>query len=385
MSSVFTRRILFLAFCFMKKYSHRPAMNIHGIRIRTTLIIVSALALAACSESGHDENTPQADMAPLRFEVNSRGSRAEISTATMSSFTVWGSMRTTGSTDAWSPVFGTASTTVSHNATDGWTYPGEQRYWQQGYSYTFVAFVAAYDNDGAPRVVPVYNTAVDGNGHYLSFSDFDGTHATDIVYAVEARDVTDSPTTTSTVNLAFQHLTSHLEIVGRVDPLLGENHTITVLSAKLYGMNTKGSWSGASFNPATANLGMWTSLTLATVDAPYASRPDGNNLVLKSADTEPSDLFATTVADGTTVGGVLMIPQEIPVDARMMITYRNQEGRVRSLTLNLYEASLAIGAEWRAGMNYRYTVNFGATDYIFFDKPVVEPWTYQVGGNIIVQ
>jgi len=356
-------------------------MNIHGIKIRSTVIFASAIALAACSGSGNDEPAPapQSYKASLRFEVDGRGSRAEISTATLGSFTVWGSMRASGSTGAWSPVFGAASTTVSYGA-DGWTYPGELRYWQPGNSYTFVAFAAAYDNADAPRVEPLYNTAAGGNGHYLSISDFNGTYATDIVYAVEARDVTDDPTTMTAVSLAFQHLTSRVEVVGRVDQKL-ENYIVKVASVKLYGMNTSGSWSGETFNPATANLGTWTSTALATADAPYASHA---GIELHSTDTESVHLFPAATAGAA--GGVLMIPQDIPVDARVVVTYTNSnDDTVRSLTLNLYEASLAMGAKWCPGMNYRYTVNFGAADYIFFDTPVVEPWTYQVGGNIIVQ
>jgi len=355
-------------------------MNIHGIRIRTTVILASAIVLAACTGSGHDEPTPAppADMAPLRFEVNGRGSRAEISTATLADFTVWAAMRASGSTDTWSKVFGTQSTTVSYDAAEGWTYPGDLRYWKPGNSYTFVAFATAYDSDSDPRVTPQYNTAAGGNGHYLSFSDFNGTYATDIAYAVEARDVTDSPATTTAVSLTFQHLTSRIEIMGHVDPAL-ENHTVTVHSIAIYGMNTIGSWSGATFNPATADLGIWTSSTPATDAEPYVSRTYTDGMLeLHSTDTELTSLFPA--------GGVLMIPQEIPVDARVVITYTGGGNNAeRRLVLNLYEASLAIGAEWRPGKSYRYTVNFGAADYIFFEKPVVDEWTYQVGGNIIVQ
>ena len=100
-----------------------------------------------------------------------------------------------------------------------------------------------------------------------------------------------------------------------------------------------------------------------------------------------TDLF--NPADNPDGTDILMIPQDIPAETILTITYRHNEGddtAAHTVTLNLYEATVAIGAAtWLPGRSYRYTVNFGAADYILFDAPSVEPWKYQTGGNIIVQ
>jgi len=378
-------------------------MNTTGTRIRSTIILASALILAACSDSGNEPGSPiPTDGMPLRFAADSRDARAEITINSLRSFNVWASLRNPDSATAaernWRDVFSNAQSTtptiVNLTDTDGWTYGEDLRYWQRGFSYTFLAFADAYEADAyeadAPTVAPAFNTAANGNSHFLSISNFNGTHSTDLAYATEARDLTTEPLNTSVVNLTFHHLTSLIEIVGRVDPLLGQNYKIQIVDVFLYGMNTIGSWSGESFNPAASDLGTWTSSAPSIATSPYAE-VTGKRFIISTNDKTPKNLLHPNADIGH---NVMMIPQEIPIDARVKIDYRHigrydepdETGHaIHSLTLNLYEASLAVGGVWQPGKVYRYTVNFGADDNIIFDTPTVDQWTYQVGGNIIVQ
>lgn len=389
-------------------------MNNHYIYLlRCGLYAVGAMMAVACSGGSSDE--------PARPDINPAGkamcfaisdenlplgatvsSRAQITGDGLAEFTVWASMRSIADNmnpGACTTVFSTgepASPTdfviVSKDADGAWNYAdGNQNlaYWTDKSFYSFAAFAAAYPTgtSDADKVTPVFaangHTDMEGHTHHLTIAGFNGTRSADLIYATETRMVEDLDADTGPVSLTFHHLTARLQIVGRVDPLLvtdgRPSPTVTVTSIILSGMNTRGAWSGSTFDPAASTDHSW------TTDTPgiYAS----NTTAPFSVGTAVTDLF--NPAGSVNGTDILMLPQSIPAEAILTITYRHNEGddtAAHTVTLNLYEATVAIGAAtWLPGRSYRYTVNFGAADYILFDAPSVEPWKYQTGGNIIVQ
>ena len=383
--------------------------------LRSGLYAAAAMMAAACSGGSSDEPAvhPGIDQAgkAMSFAISdanlplgaSAASRAQITGDGLTEFTVWASMRsiTDANPGACTPVFSTGEpasptdfVTVGKDAGGAWNYAdGNQNmaYWTDKSFYSFAAFAAAYPAypAGTPetdKVTPVFaangHTDMEGHNHHLTITGFDGTRSTDLIYATETRMVEDLDADTGPVSLTFHHITSRLQIVGRVDPLLVTDSrptpTVTVTSITLSGMDTRGAWNGSAFDPAASTDHSWTSSAPGT----YAS-----NTTQLSVGTAVTDLFHSAAKpDGT---DILMIPQEIPAESVVTITYHHNEGddtAPHTVTLNLYEATVAIGAaHWLPGRSYRYTVNFGAADYILFDAPTVEQWDYQTGGNIIVQ
>lgn len=377
--------------------------------LRSGLCAAATLMVAACSNGSSDEPVnPGIDPAgkAMRFDITngslplgaSTTSRAQITGEGLTEFTVWASMRSIADNTnpgACTPVFSTGEpasprdfVTVGKDAGGAWNYAdGNQNmaYWTDKSFYSFAAFAAAYRTP-ADKVTPVFaangHTDMEGHNHHLTITGFDGTRSTDLIYATETRMVEDLDADTGPVSLTFHHITSRLQIVGRVDPLLVTDSrpapTVTVTSITLSGTDTRGAWNGSAFDPAASTDHSWTSSAPGT----YAS-----NTTPFTVGTAVTDLFNPAAnPDGT---DILMIPQEIPAESVVTITYHHNEGddtAPHTVTLNLYEATVAIGAaHWLPGRSYRYTVNFGAADYILFDAPTVEQWDYQTGGNIIVQ
>ena len=388
-------------------------MKLHIYLLRSGLYAAAAMMAAACSGGSSDEPAvhPGIDQAgkAMSFAISdanlpmgaSAASRAQITGDGLTEFTVWASMRSIADNTnpgACTPVFSTGEpasptdfVTVGKDA-DAWNYAdGNQNmaYWQNQSFYSFAAFAAAYPagTPEADKVTPVFaangHTDMEGHNHHLTIAGFDGTRSADLIYATETRMVENLNADTGPVSLTFHHITSRLQIMGRVDPLLvtdgRPNPTVTVTSITLSGMDTRGAWDGSAFDPTASTDYSWTSSAPGT----YAT----NSTEFSVGTGEPTDLFNPAAnPDGT---DILMIPQDIPAESVVTITYRHNEGddtAPHTVTLNLYEATVAIGAaHWLPGRSYRYTVNFGAADYILFDAPTVEQWDYQTGGNIIVQ
>lgn len=388
-------------------------MKLHIYLLRSGLYAAAAMMAAACSSGSSDEPAVNPGINPagkaMSFAISdanlplgaSAASRAQITGDVLTAFTVWASMRSIADNTnpgECTPVFSTGEpaspanfVTVSKAADGTWNYAdGNQNlaYWQNGSFYSFAAFAAAYPSGtaDADKVTPVFaangHTDVEGHNHHLSFAGFNGTRGADLIYATASRMVENLDADTGPVSLTFHHLTSRLQIVGRVDPLLVSDGrpdpTVTVTAITLSGMHTQGAWDGSAFDPTASTDYSWSSSTPGT----YAT-----NSTPFSVGTTVTDLFNPAAnPDGT---DILMIPQNIPAESVVTITYRHNEGgdtADHTVTLNLYEATVAIGtAHWLPGRSYRYTVNFGAADYILFDAPTVEQWDYQTGGNIIVQ
>lgn len=363
-------------------------MRISGSHLCLTLLPAASLMLAACS-ADHD-NMPGADndnRKALCFAVGDNRSKAVAANENLRQFSVWANYRAIGAGQQvpWVPVFTdntgnpTSSATVTKDSgTGAWSY-GDLQYWYPGNSYSFQAFHAATE-EGAPAVTPQSGTTSNNTAHYLSITGFDGTDGTDLLYAVEVRDYADinSP---SVVSLNFSHLTARIIITGEIDPILPADHTVTITSARLYGMNSRGSWSGLTFNPANGSAGQWTLDTPSTASNPYAANPTQLTITKNDAAT---GIFTKT--DGS-AADIMMLPQEIPLNSRLEVTYYNnsETANPHTVTLNIWAVSTQLAGGWKAGNTYRYSMTFGGADYIIFDMPQVEPWTDEGGGNIIIQ
>ena len=366
------------------------------IRLFSCLCASGALFATSCSDSTEEPAVPDTPKShAMTFDIpdgNLPDSRTQITSDNLTEFTVWASMRSLDGGDC-TPVFTKSDAsapdnppaasdfvTVRKESSGSWNYAyGNQNlaYWSDNSFYSFAAFAISYGPSDTQTVVPDFATnghTDDEHAHTLSFDNFDGTQSTDLVYAAANRMVSDFETDTRAVNLTFNHLTSRLMIQGRVDPNLGSDHSVTVISVSLSGINTRGSWDGAAFDPAATTDHSWTSST----PGEYAA--NDNRFEVNTSGL--TDLF-----NGK---DIMMIPQAIDGEARLTVRYSHNSGMdagtIHTVTLNIHQATVAIGASsWLPGRSYRYTVNFGATDYILFDTPTVEKWDYQVGGNIIVQ
>ena len=366
-------------------------MRTSGLQICLTLISVTSLMMASCSGNEPDSlaGTDNSKGTPLRFAVSQPRSKAAVTTESLRQFSVWANYRAIGAGQQvpWVPVFSgndgkpaPEATVTKDPGTGAWGY-GDVQYWYPGNSYSFQAFHAATD-EGATAVTPTFNTTANNASHYLTLSDFNGTEGTDLLYAVDVRDYADT-NSPSVVSLNFSHLTAKVVINGVIDPVLPDGHTVTVTSVRLYGMNTRGSWSGLTFNPANGSAGVWTlsKTSSSTVSNPYAANTTARTI---TKSTTPTDLIRNADNSGH---DIMMLPQEIPVGSRVEIKYynNNETETIHTVNLNIWTASTQLAGGWKAGNTYRYTVTFGGSDYIIFDAPQVETWTDEGGGNIIIQ
>lgn len=354
-----------------------------------TFLSAASIMLAACSssETGIMPEPENGNRKALCFAVDGNKSKAVATNESLRQFSVWANYRATGAGQQvpWTPVFTDNSgspiaqaTVVKDQATGAWSY-GDVQYWYPGNSYSFQAFHAATD-DAATAVTPRFNSTANNGAHYLSIEDFNGTEGTDLLYAVDVCDYIDA-SSPSVVNMNFSHLTAKIIITGTIDPVLPEGHTVTITSARLYGMESRGSWSGLTFNPANGSTGQWTVDTQSTRSTPYAFH--NTELTLNKTD-RATDIFIRP--DGS-VADIMMLPQEIPTDSRLEITYyhNNETSNPHTVSLNIWAVSTQLAGGWKAGTTYRYSMTFGGSDYIIFDMPQVEPWTDEGGGNIIIQ
>lgn len=269
-------------------------------------------------------------------------------------FRVWGMYRST--TDAsFTPtrVFDGTEVTCEGGA---WTY-ADTRYWLPGFSYNFRALYPA----------SLEGVAFDEDAVLLSIADYDGRRQDDILYAVpEEIKAVQGPM--PAVALDFRHVLSRVVFEGAVHPVL--NMGVTVTSVKVYGVAVSGSWRGEV--SAENRGGTWTAGTeLAPAGDPYAEGSDEISL--------PTSGEAWGVLD------VLMIPQAIPVDAEIEITYRYADGAERTSRAGLNMNSDSFGRVWKPGAVYRYRFTIYYADYILFERPVVEAWVDADGGNYIIQ
>ena len=319
-----------------------------GFHLRPMLPVIAAVLLACgCSERPADGAADHARA--MRFGTARVSTRGVVGTAELqaagSAFAVWGICR---KGDA-APIRVFDGTRV---VSDGgqWSY-GEPQYWLPMFTYDFRALYPADLPAGA-------SVAFVGDGPHLTVGDFDAVSGVDLLAASPAPIECDPGRTMGPVNLEFRHLLARVRFVGRSDEQhLGTGRRIVIDRAVLYGIRTRGDWSGASF--AEELPGSWT-------PRGELLGAESGTYVAESVElaTDGTDLFADERA-------LLFIPQEL-TDAVLEITYHYDCSESDRYTGRV--ALKSVSERWEAGKSYRYP--FTISDRIFFDTPAVEAWQY---------
>lgn len=326
----------------------------HRINILTSLTL--AVTAAACST---DADSPAESGRCMTFTAATTESRAITDTDAdlqKAPFAVWADRAFTSGGRAPELILNAEPVTYTSGS---WSYANTQ-YWYPGMSYSFTAMHPAPDS----------GTEYDVSTHTLSVAGFDAAKGTDLLAATFSHDCR-AGATNPVVAFKFAHLLSQLIFVAEVDPSVGNSVTIT--SASITDVPSRGDWSGSGFNPSADNLGTWTSaatpVTFTGIDA---------NSPLTIDNGKEASLFTGEKA-------LLMIPQAVPSNTVFKIEYYYGTD---SENKKPYSVNLSTGAtlrRWAAGQAYRYRLTIGAADNIIFDKPSVVEWNDEEGGNFIVQ
>lgn len=374
---------------------------------KAALLLAAAAVLwlsNACTATCTGEDDTTADSAVMRFGKADIGTRTTLYGADDlrrdgAAFAVWGAMYPIGgpATNC-VPVFD--GTPVAYREPEAvWSY-AEPQYWFPGFVYNFRALFPA-----AIGSTPLAAEARDldrGDALYVAVTDFDLTQGVDLLAASTApyqcaygaKWPTVNGAQATTVDFAFRHLLCGITVTGAVDAALGNGVGIVIESMKVYGMCSRGSWSGAAFGTAAAPVGTWTpsAAYATTADNPYAV------LVAAAADASakpiatggPVTMNAGDEHDFMAAGDMLlMMPQHLDDGFVLEVGYRytgnGAEGELRTVRASLASTSAALSEGWVAGRKYRYRFTVGASDYILFAAPEVTPWQDASGGSIRIE
>ena len=257
---------------------------------------------------------------------------------------------------------------------------GTEYYWpkdntEEDYKLSFAAYSPAELNTGA--------TATYGaDGLTISGFAVDGTVANqyDLMYSGRILNCNYTNNATNGVQIKFNHALS--SVVFAAVESDGAN-TYTINSIKIKGsFYTGGTFKenltdGSTYTAEDIAKASWTSLTGNGVVTTYTP-------VLKktSVDTESAEITYGTSA-------LLTIPQAVPADAEVTITYTVKADASHVETTNTVTKKLSdfkVGSsepnsQWNRSNRYVYLFKFGGTAKIFF-KPVVTDWTLIDAGSV---
>ena len=212
-------------------------------------------------------------------------------------------------------------------------------YWIPGATYWFKAFY--------PKELAVDITIKDGKSQY-SINDYDISEQEDIMVAsadalaVPADGV--APTSSSVVDLDFQHLLANVTIKAK-----SEIDNVTVSDISLEDIAQTGNYSN----------GIWTSEQTVTINKQYS----GEALVKNAVD------FVDV-----TGGGFLVIPEAIGGRQKMIIrtSHKNYDVVIPTIT-------------WEPGKKYTYTLTI-KQENIEFNEPGVDIWDEEnATGSVVIK
>lgn len=353
---------------------------------------IGALLFGGCSSTRHDEEIAEARGAVMRFGTTEIASRAtlydkEALLRDGAAFAVWGAMYASGdaSQETVTPIPVFDATSVVYNGADAaWGYAGTPQYWFPGFTYNFRAlFPAAIDSKPLGAML---RNSERGDAMYVTLEDFDLMQGVDLLGAATepyvcgygGRWPTVGGVTAFRVNLSFQHLLCGIAVTGEGDAALGAGERVVIESLKIYGMSSRGSWSGEGFGTAQAPAGRWTPSPEYPTDEdhPYAELAG------------PVALAAGETHDFMAAGDMLlMMPQMLAEEFVIEVSYRYEgEGAPEDIYVVRVPFSAApLAAGWQAGHKYRYRFTVGGGDHILLDTPVITPWIDGDDANVDIQ
>ena len=277
-------------------------------------LLLTAGITASCADDltdGSTTGTPIAFDAPRATETRAA---VEGDFRDGSAFSVWG----------W---YGTGNT-INNNVFEGvtvtnnngtWTYNDGFRYWIAGMTYNFYG---VYPEDVTATV------SAEGN---ITITDFDcsktGENAVDLMTAAKTNITYEENDTPQPVDFTFGHLLARVKFT-----VTSEGDEVTINSAKVYGVNYKGTW--------TESSSTWANPTVC----------DDSNTPFKK-----ENIPLTTSALSTELfGDLLLLPHEKLDGATLALQYQ-YTGKTEEKTVTLPLSSGTVSA-WSANTSYHYQV-----------------------------
>ena len=247
------------------------------------------------------------------------------------SFAVWGAM-----VDGAESVEIFDGTEVTQVSAGNWTYSPE-RYWFDGWSYDFIALHPALS--GVTYDIPAKTIAI---------SNFPTTQGTDLLMA-KRTGITYDPVN-PTVALQFNHMMSQISIQGAN---ADDGLEIEVTNIRFVG-KAQASYDGTE----------WTQ--------------NGSAATLAQSSTSTELLQGTYK---TLLENILVVPNAIDSDMRIIITYTVDGAMKPNRTIPLSAASLT---SLEPGKKYIYKFTLDPAGNIIFERPTVDTWGSIYGGTFVV-
>ena len=280
------------------------------------------------------------------------------------SFAVYGDMKPLDSSN--NPIVIFNGDEVSHDGSE-WKY-SNTRYWFSNYDYSFAAVHPKLDNKAA-----IQNLKYTDNSLSFTYSPSTYSDGIDIMTATHRRN---SNTAVTPVNFEFHHILSRINFKAKVDNTAVNDIIITHLA--LVNVPAKADYSITAASTGT-NTNDYTEKWSDFLDK------DTNNPLFEFSDE-------ITIAKGTTKeffpmeDALMIIPQEVPDDVELQITYTTKNSG-KSTTASTKLKNLTITAHngvWEMGKAYTYSFTLGDNESIIFNVPTVQDWNEAEGGNYVI-
>lgn len=288
------------------------------LRFAITALLLAGLVVS-CSKNDI-LSSPDTDSPEIDFSIPSLSRAVVTSSNDMSAFDVWGWYSPTSGAGTATKVFDARKVT---NTGSGWKYDIPER-WQQGNTYRFYAVYPSAGNESK------YETASCTESGYLTITNFDCSHAVDLMTASEKVECPENGYP-GKVTMKFSHELAKLNFIVK-----SENTIATITSFKVYGVNYKGTLTKSS----TAT---WNQVTTATQDkTPYTY-------------TDSFEFNTTNGWEKDIFGDVLLIPDSDLTGAKLEITYK-YPGETDGATTSVIDLETSQSPSWVAGQSYKYTL-----------------------------
>lgn len=283
---------------------------------------------------------------------------------------------------------------VSYNQTlSGWA-PATSYYWPKNGSLTFIAYSPASKKKYASLTaegIQFTNYAVDQDAAKqvdLLFSER-AYNKTQVDDKKTGSDVTNENSSVTSdiykgVHLSFKHALSSILFTAKTAAEY-TNTVITLKEIKLIGVNSIG-----NFNQGLANASTGATETdddlWVNENTPIDYTVSNLSQVLNNGAsyyTSTNSTTAPTAANGLRSSDFILLPQAIPADAKIQVTYTIKSSDSAELT-QVLQADLKMTnvEEWKRGFRYIYNIIIGLEEIYF--EPYVAPWTdaSNVGYNV---
>ncbi len=215
----------------------------------------SVLALSACtSESVIDDAVKDSNAINFKTVVNKPSKAADLTTATLDHFSVFGYYTLPGDEETASTIFYDVPVTTT-NSVD-WTYTGEKRYWIPGAKYYFFAYncgnvakldssFGSFDMNTDDKMLP--------SDRILKITNYvcDNTHQHDLIFASNTGDnyggIEGKEGNNSTVAFTFKHLLSKVKF--NLKSTFPTEYTVLVENVAIRDVRNTGCYSPISTDP----------------------------------------------------------------------------------------------------------------------------------------